>query len=196
MTDFTGSFKKSTKFFELNKDWIVGLFKNECELLSLELDRGNVSQQMDMRAGIDYILIDKTTGKLYTIASRVNFYSGTIGHLTIRYSRKNGTPTEFEKRIDSVINGDSLYPNRIIQFDSASDLQPISCIVVETASLYRYLFRHRLLIEQLFMKTCNEGNKYLSIPFKAVSVMDGVVCRVFNYNKIIENESLIGELVN
>ena len=181
MSGFSGSLKQSTQFFEKNKAWITGLFKNDCQLLSLEVDTGEVSQQMDRCAGVDYILVDKTNGKLYTIASRVNFYSGTIGHLTIRYKRKNGTQTEFEKRLDSIVKCDSLYPDRTIQFDSTKELQPLGCIIVGTASLYRYLSTHRLLVERLFMKTCNEGNKYLSIPFDVVSAMDGVVSMVHYY---------------
>lgn len=166
--EFELALKKSTLFYECNKDFITEKFNGKNELFSMELDSTVLAKLFDQYAGIDYVLINKGVGKIYGIAARVNFWSETIGHLTIRYKRKSGYKTEYEKRLSSISMNDSFYPHITIQIDSDKNNKAISGILVKTKELYAYIESNKEKVINKYMRTCSEGNNYLAIPYSEI----------------------------
>ena len=164
MSNFKRDIKKSTDFYERNQKVILSNFNEFCSLYSIELDSKEIASLFDKYAGIDYILVDKKTGKMFGVAARVNFWYKTKGSLTIRYKRKSGYPTEYEKRVSSISKNDSFYPHITIQIDDNSGTVG-GGIIVQTNALYNYIEKNKDYFISQFMATCSEGNQYLSIPY-------------------------------
>lgn len=172
------SMKKATIFYEANKSYILKQLKHKGELISVELDTKALANQFDMKAGIDYVFVNHELGSLQGVAARVNFWWKTKGHLTIRYKRKTGGKTEYEKRIKS-INGNSMYPNLTMQMDSTVDKKIEKGIILLTKDLYQYIDANKKNVIEKYMNVCSEGNNYLSIPYSDIKNKFNVQCKVF-----------------
>lgn len=179
MNGFKKDFSKSVLFYENNKEYILDKFTGNNNMFSIEIDSNVLAKLFDMYAGIDYILVNKDFSKMYGIAARVNFAQCTKGNITIRYSRRNGIPTEYSKRVDSILNNDSFYPHITIQIDSNNFNKAIGGIFLKTRELYLYIEENKEYITNAFMKTCYEGNKYLSIPYPIIKDVFKIPCKVF-----------------
>jgi hypothetical protein len=184
------SMKKATNFYELNKETILHYMKDGGLLFSMELDSKELSSLFDQYAGIDYVLLNKQFGKLYGIAARVNFWQGTKGCLTIRYSRPSGAPTEYFKRLSSIMANDSFYPHITMQID-AEDNIAVSGIMVSTKFLYYAIHENHEFITNHYMNTCKEGNEYLKLPFEFIRDDLKVKCSIFEMQEKAHQIELI-----
>ncbi len=172
------SMKKATIFYEANKPYILKQLKHKGELISVELDSQKLAKQFDMKAGIDYVFVNHEMNILQGVAARVNFWWKTKGHLTIRYKRKTGGKTEYEKRINS-INSHSMYPNLTMQMDSTSDNKISKGIILLTKDLYQFIDSNKEKVLNNYMNVCSEGNNYLSIPYGDIKDKFNIQCKVF-----------------
>ena len=71
--NYPASIKKSTKFYEDNKTYILNKFNSPSKLFSIELDAATLAKLFDQYSGIDYVLVNTKSQKIYGIAARVNF---------------------------------------------------------------------------------------------------------------------------
>lgn len=71
-----------------------------------------MANTLDMLAGVDLWHVHQN--QIFPIASRVQYGPRAWNTFTIRYSRPNGSPTEYHKRLESIKSG-SLYPQKTIQ---------------------------------------------------------------------------------
>jgi len=178
------SLKRATEFFEKNKEDVLLNLGGSQSLHSIELDSTSLAKLFDQNCGIDYVLLNLKTKEMRGVAARVNFWSGTKGHLTIRYKRGSGAKTEYAKRAESIANRNSLYPHVTIQLDSADEQGSRGMsggIAVNTESLYKYIEANKDKITSTYMRVCKEGNDFLAIPYADIKSF-GILCKIFNTN--------------
>lgn len=161
------SMKKSTSFMEEHKEEILSWFAPGSDLYSIELDSKKLSSLFDQYSGVDYVLVRNYEHKMLGVAARVNFWEGNFKHVTIRYKRKSGNKTEYEKRLSSIINNDSIYPHVTLQVDSIND-KIVSGLIYKTDDLYKNMLQDIDEIAKKYMRVCKEGNQYLRLPFEFV----------------------------
>lgn len=176
---FKNSLKRSTSFYETNKQELIKEFNSFTELVSIELDSKYLANLFDQYAGIDYVLVNNALKKLYGVAARVNFSLKTKGKLTIRYSRASGTDTEFAKRLSSIRLDDSLYPNITMQVDSDINGYMEGGIILKTKELYLFLDKNIDDVKNRFLESCQEGNQYFAIPYQTIKDEFGIRCKIF-----------------
>ncbi len=161
---FANDFKKVTKFYIENKDYINNLFKDS-DIFSLELDSKDLAKIFDRHSGIDYILKDKHN-LLYGIAARINFNKYMYRHITIRYSRSTGSKTEYQKGIEMYNKKSEVIKASVhLQIDS-KDNKPINSIVLDRLGLFLFIQNDIEYFKKYFMKETNsDGNKYLKLSY-------------------------------
>lgn len=103
-------------------------------IISIEKYNDEILLLFDKYSGID--LLRQNENGLQGIASRVQF-GNAWDTFTIRFSRKTGTKTEYEKRIYQIKN-EYFYPTFTLQayFDNRNDLNLLSIAVIKTTDLY------------------------------------------------------------
>lgn len=109
-----------------------------------ELGDDTVLQWMDKFSGIDWVCKTQDN-KIYGVAVRVQFIldgKESYDSFTIRYARKTGTKTEYEKRIEE-IKGNYIYPKYTIQaYFKKETNEIISAAMVLTTDLYGFIKQH------------------------------------------------------
>jgi len=109
-------------------------------IISCETDIGEIGKALDIFAGIDLISI--FGGNIRGIASRVQW--GTDWRtFTVRYRRRSGKETEYEKRTRQIEDG-ALYPYLTMQsyFDNRTDNNLLSIAVCRTMDLYKFIIEN------------------------------------------------------
>jgi hypothetical protein len=155
-------------FTDANADF--SLFKNELlshikgDLINIETDDTKLADMFDQYSGIDaFQIVNK---QLRGVAIRVQ-WGNDWGTFTIRYKRKSGAKTEYQKRSEAIFSDKGyLYPYLTIQayLDKRGCSQSIlSCGVIKTLDLYQYLFVN---MPNLKIRQCPEGNDFLHVTFK------------------------------
>jgi len=177
----------------MNQQWIIDLekaqigieliknevFQNKIELVSTENKDTLICKWLDKNAGID--LIGKKNDNLISMACRIQ-WSINYRTFTIRYKRKSGAKTEYEKRIEA-IKKDYIYPGWTLQayidgkFDiynkltNGNSLKILGCALVKTKPLYEYIENN---INNIHYNTANyENNEFIYVYWNDVKHLDG-----------------------
>lgn len=157
------------------------------QILSIETRDTELAKLFDQYSGIDAIQV--VNKQLRTVAIRVQ-WGKAWDTFTIRYRRASGADTEYQKRADAIL-GDKgfLYPYLTVQayLDKRNDATHcLSCCVVKTADLYKYIFANMPKIQQ---RKCPEGNDFLYVDFNdLVNAKIQVVW--FGDNKVAVNQPI------
>ena len=94
--------------------------------------------ELDCLAGIDAWQIDRETPMIRGMASRIQWRT-RHDTFTIRFKLPSGRPTEFDKRLNSIINKQHghLYPHITVQaYLSEPGGSLLSCAAIETEKLF------------------------------------------------------------
>ena len=150
---FLSSYNKEQRIFLEIKDILEN--RLSCKILPIQKDH-----VLDINSGIDYFI--KKNKDVFGLSSRINFYKPNYNHVTIRYKRKNGSSTEYEKRIKCIEdNNDQIKPKYQIQIDfDYKNNKLIDFILFNTETFYSKLKEN---VNNVKKETCNEGNEYLKI---------------------------------
>ncbi len=163
---FEADFKSAQNDFEPFYKQVLTHIKGDA-LISVEAHDSKLAKMFDMHSGID--AVHMVYGQLRTVALRVQWVTN-YRTFTIRYKRRSGAITEYDKR-KFAIHSDKglLYPYLTIQAyldkrDNATTV--LSCCIVKTIDLYRYIEEN---LSKLKTKPCPEGNQFLIVEFKELS---------------------------
>jgi hypothetical protein len=161
INDFTSANKDFSKFQTELLSHIKG------DLVNIETNDTQLANLFDQYSGIDaFQVVNK---QLRGVAIRVQ-WGKAWDTFTIRFRRSSGARTEYEKRSEAIFSDKGyLYPYLTIQayIDKRDDAQNIlSCCVVKTLDLYKYIFVN---MPNLKPRTCPEGNEFLHIKFDDLS---------------------------
>lgn len=103
----------------------------------IEKSKNELLLWFDKFAGIDYIVKNKE-GQMFGIAARIQF-GKNWETFTIRYQRKTGSKTEFEKRKEAISKG-FFYPLFTMQaYFDRSGKNLIAACLVSTVALYDFI---------------------------------------------------------
>lgn len=166
MTTYTQDLTKVQKFYLNNTDEIRSMFKGE--FYNIEFDNDLLSKLFDQWSNIDFITTSDS--QLYGISARVNFWRNTKRCVTIRYTRSNGTPTEYQKALDvydNKVKCDPIISSFHIQIDSDDEMKIERAIIVNKRQLIEHIRDniHRL---QPYIETAKDGNTYIKLPYEYV----------------------------
>lgn len=153
--------KIANKIFIDNLDYFKQVLSCN-EILSIEEIDNEVIKLLDVKSGIDFIMNIKNGG-IKTLANRVQTSDKSWDTYTIRYKRKTGNETEFDKRIFDIEN-DYLYPHYTMQ-SYIKDGCVLNYDIIETKKLFEYI---ELNIENIKKRTAYDGNVFLIISFEEV----------------------------
>lgn len=105
------------------------------EIHSIEKENNKILQLLDRDCGIDLIWVRGK--KARWIASRVQWGIRHFDTFTIRYKRKSGTKTEYEKRLES-IKEEFIYPQLTMQMYCNNEIENKfeSMAIIKTRDLY------------------------------------------------------------
>lgn len=181
MSQFVSDFDKTQRFYQTNRSAIHGAFNDASQLFNVEFDDSAISSLVDRYCGIDYLL--QSRGKVYGVAARINFNIGHHRNVTIRYKRKSGTKTEFEKRCESILNETgNIYASITMQIDAFNeDLKRM--IVFESDKLYMEIYRNLGYYEKHHMlKNHFDGNLFFKLKYSEIqSIAESSGFRVMIY---------------
>ena len=177
-TQFEKDFQKAYNFYQQHKAEINEIFKKN-KLFNIEFDSAELSRLFDLYAGIDYVVCQSSQRKLFGIASRINFNPNHHKHVTIRYKRKSGAPTEYQKRVSSILNkSGEIYATITMQIDAIQDKENpnkqkiLRAIVFESDKLYMAIHKNLEFFEKTFMiENHQDGNLFFKIPSSAIEEM-------------------------
>ena len=159
---FTNDFSDANKDFSLFRNELLSHIKGD--LVDIETKDTELAKLFDQYSGIDAVQV--VNRQLRAVAIRVQ-WGKAWDTFTIRYKRKNGSKTEYQKRAEAILNDRGyLYPYLTIQayLDKRGDATSLlSCGVVKTKDLYQYMFANMPLIQT---KPCPEGNTFLYVSFE------------------------------
>lgn len=164
MSTFIQDQDRVSKFYINNTEKIKKILGDTS--INIEYEPDQICKLLDKYSNIDFISIKN--GCVYGISSRVNFAKHTQKHVTIRYKRKNGSQTEYEKAlqvykrtIDSPI-----ISSYHIQMDSNEDMTMQRAIIVNKKQLIETIESEKEYFETKYMHTVNDdGNLFFKIPF-------------------------------
>jgi len=110
------------------------------ELRPVELSNDDMATQLDMLAGIDAWQIVKDTG-IRGLAVRVQWCSKAYETFTVRHERRNGTKTEYAKRVEALLDDKRgwLFPHLTCQAYLAESETLLAVAVVRTKDLYLWI---------------------------------------------------------
>lgn len=135
------------------------------QLIYLETDPGPLPQMFDKYSGIDAIQV--VDNNMRGIALRVQ-WGRDYRTFSIRYKRKSGAKTEYEKRRNAIFGGKGyLYPYLTIQAyldKRGAAKRLLSCCVVRTMDLYQYIEDNIVCLERT-KKVAPDGNEFLVVGF-------------------------------
>lgn len=171
---FINDFTDANADFSLFKSELLSHIKGD--LIDIETKDTHLAKMFDQYAGIDAIQV--VNNQLRAVAIRVQ-WGKSWDTFTIRYKRKSGTKTEYQKRAEAILNDRGyLYPYLTIQayLDKRGEATRIlSCGVVKTKDLYQYMFKNMPYLET---RNCPEGNLFLHVKFSDLK-MSGANILVF-----------------
>ena len=133
-------------------------------IIDVESDENKLAKLLDMDAGIDLLMKQGNQLIPMSIRSQWGLDRQTF---TIRYKRYSEKTTEYEKRTAVLLEKKGgLYPFFTIHAylekrDEKTKL--LSCCVVKTEDLYRYIL---IKMPNIKRQHCKEGNEFLYIPFQ------------------------------
>jgi len=118
-------------------DW----FGEDTTLYATENKSDELRRSFDVTAGVDFWVVESGLG-MVSIASRVQTYDMTT--FTIRYSRKSGAETEYQKRVKQ-LNGDYELPTWTVQayIDPILDVLR-NAAAIKTDRLYEYILTQEI----------------------------------------------------
>lgn len=161
MSSFVKDFADANSDFSAFKKQLMSHIKGD--LVNIETNDSLLANMFDQYSGIDAFQIVK--GQLRGVAIRVQ-WGNAWNTFTIRYKRASGAKTEYQKRSEAILsNNGYLYPYLTIQayLDKRGDASDIlSCCVIKTEDLYKYLFAN---MPSLKSRKCPEGNEFLYVGF-------------------------------
>ena len=164
MSTFIQDQDRVAKFYK-NNDQKIKKILGELSI-NIEYETDQICKILDKYSNIDFISIKN--GCVYGISARVNFAQHTQKHLTIRYKRKNGTKTEYEKALQ-VYKRMQDYPlisSYHIRMDSNEDMIMQRAIIVNKKQLIETIESNKEYFENNYMNTVKgDGNSYFKIPF-------------------------------
>ncbi len=121
----------------------VGQWCRGGRIVSTETDPSG--RMFDLMAGIDAWQVCDDTGTMRGIASRVQF-GAAYDSFTVRFSRASGATTEFEKRVETLLdqNAGWLFPALTIQayIDRRGGSELQHACMTATRDLFRYILEH------------------------------------------------------
>ena len=161
--------------FVLDQDRVATFYKNNTakikqilgeSCINIEYQTDQICKLLDNYSNIDFISI--TNNCVFGISARVNFTQHTQQHLTIRYKRKNGTKTEYEKALQVYErNYDSpLISSYHVQMDSSPDMIMQRAIVVNKKQLIETIEANKEYFVHNYLNTVkDDGNTFFKIPY-------------------------------
>lgn len=159
---YKSDYSKATQAFLKNKDIIGSAFVGT--LYSLEVETSQFNSLFDQIASTD--LLYKVDDRLYGVAMRVNFAKSWHRHVTIRYTRQNGSKTEFEKTM-CAMEQHAITARLGIQIDVDDDLQIINGIVYDRIALFEYIRDNLNQFKSSYMHTVKEdGNTMFFVTYE------------------------------
>jgi ribosomal protein L21E len=161
MSGFLKDFKDANADFSGFKKELLSYMGGD--LVNIETNDSQLANMFDQYSGIDaFQVVDK---QLRGVAIRVQ-WGNAWNTFTIRYKRASGAKTEYQKRSEAILNNKGyLYPYLTIQayLDKRGNTGEIlSCCVIKTEDLYKYLFSN---MPSLKTRKCPEGNEFLYVDF-------------------------------
>lgn len=167
MRNFTADMERARQFYLKNRGAIESQFSESSKLFNVEFDNSEIAKLIDCYCGIDYLL--QSRGKIYGVAARINFNPYHHGHVTIRYQRKSGAKTEFEKRCESILNDNSeIYASITMQIDAVGEGVG-RMIVFESDKLYMEIFGNLSHYENHHMRVNQtDGNTFFRFSHEKV----------------------------
>lgn len=136
MRQYNQALKKSTHAFQ---NFVEPLLKEKLpsltDIFSCENELTPAEQALDYHSCIDYLLLFKG-GRMYGLANRILFRAELNHKFTLRKSRSNGTPTEYQKLKAAMNNG--IFP-KVICVSCVVDNALKSCAIVRTADLMKFI---------------------------------------------------------
>lgn len=130
---FSGDMKKAKRAIEANKGKIEQWMG--AKVYSIEGHDDIIIKMLDTHSGIDYVA--EKEGSLFGIACRVQ-WGCNYESFTIRYKRKSGAKTEYEKRLTAIDNG-AFYPAWTMQMYCDASNEIIAAAACKTKVLYEYV---------------------------------------------------------
>jgi len=125
-----------TRFEEIVWPEINGWFGDDPELHRTEDKPDALREDFDCVGGIDYWVVEHGAG-MVSIASRVQTYDKST--FTVRYSRRTGNDTEYQKRMRQ-LNSHYELPTYTVQAYVDTTLRALrNAAAVRTSSFYEYL---------------------------------------------------------
>lgn len=131
--------ESSTKFMQLVAPIVKEMLKyggHESEIMQVEHIDEELAQLMDVKCGIDYVILYEDIDLCYGIAARVQ-KERNWKTFTIRESRKSGAKTEREKR-ELAIKHNGIYPKLTIQ-SYVQDGEVLGVAIMSTKDLFNYI---------------------------------------------------------
>ena len=122
-------------------------------------------QVLDAYSGIDYWNISYQDEVIQTIASRVQ-WGKRYDSFTIRYERKSGAITEYEKRIKAITTNTCLYPNFTVQayITERRVGKLLSVGAVKTINLFTFLSKQdEYYIQTHLFTNPTDGNLFIAV---------------------------------
>lgn len=178
--DFKTSFKKATETYLKNKDFIENYFVGE--LYPIELINKDFSKLLDYGASTDIIYKDKE-GLVYGVALRINFNKNWHNHVTIRYSRKTGSQTEYEKSIKA-FNKNAISSVRGIQLDVDENNNAIRGIIYDRLALFKKIESNLPYFKLKHLHTVkSDGNEMLYFKYDIFNQME-IIHKIFINDKL------------
>lgn len=135
LRQYNQALNKSTLAFQ---HFIEPLLKEKlqiADIFSCENEHTPAVQALDYHSCIDYLLLFKG-GRMCGLANRILFRDELNHKITLRKSRSNGKPTEYQKLKAAMNNG--IYP-KVICVSCVADNALKSCAIVRTADLMKFI---------------------------------------------------------
>jgi hypothetical protein len=191
---FLNDFKDANATFTLFKDEITKHIKGD--IVDIESRDSELAKWFDIYSGIDAIHL--VNNQMRGVAIRCQ-WGGNFKTFTIRYTRANGTETEYEKRYKAIYGDFGFwYPHITIQayFDKREDPDNLLGYgIILTKDLFDYLsFNLNFLLSEQ-TRVCPEGNTFLWVTFNELAQAGKRI--IIGDNSIVKIENpLVDEIFN
>lgn len=166
----------------------------KAEIVSIEdIEKVGILKMLDRQSGIDAFQISKDG--IRGLGLRIqNINQHNFDTFTIRYSRKNNTTTEYEKRkkaIEDQKEKGFLYPFLTVQAYVDYDTKEVLKIsIVKTESLYNYIDENLDMILKKQKRTVNDGNELIYVNFDQLKKYDPKCIWFKEFTKEIKKNKL------
>jgi len=121
-------------------EYIKKYIFDKSRIISIEKSNNETLIWLDKYSGIDWFC-KNDNNQVIAVAARIQ-WDCDYGTFTIRFKRKTGTKTEFEKRTEAIRKG-YMYPQLTMQaYFIRNPLKMLSACIIKTKDLYDFIEYH------------------------------------------------------